>query len=51
MAIKQEKINIIDTFLLKIEEIFSNGSSEDYGRYAQMGLRLDPKHAFFLQRN
>ena len=51
MAIKQEKINIIATFLLKIEEIFSDGSSEDYRRYAQMGLRLDPNHAFFLQRN
>lgn len=51
IALKQEKINIIATFLLKIEEIFSDGSSEDYRRYAQMGLRLDPNHAFFLQRN
>ena len=50
MAIKQEKINIIETFLLRIEEIFSDGSSEDYRRYAQMGLRLDPNNAFFLQR-
>ena len=51
MAIKQEKIDIIETFLIKIEEILSNERSEDYGRCAQMGLKLDPNNAFFLQRN
>ena len=51
MALKQEKIDIIETFLIKIEEILSNERSEDYGRCAKMGLRLDPNHPFFLQRN
>lgn len=51
MTIKQEKMNLIETFLLPIEEILSDGTSDDYGRYAQMGLRLDPNHAYFLQRN
>lgn len=36
---------------ISIEAILSDGQSDDYGRYVQMGLKMKPKDPVFLSRN
>ena len=49
-AQKQDKILILH-WLLEADEILSMGESDDYERYAKMGLQIDPKFPFFLSRH
>ena len=35
--------------LICVEDMLTNGYSDDYGMYTKMGLRLYPKDADFLQ--
>ena len=37
--------------LLEADDILSMGESDDYERYAKMGLQIDPKHPYFLSRH
>ena len=47
--LKNQKINILQ-ILLSIEHILSNGESSDFGRYAQMGMQIEPTESQFLYR-
>ena len=40
---KSENVNILSVLIL-LDNILSRGASDDYGRYAQMGLKLEPNN-------
>ena len=48
--IKSEKVQILQG-LLRIEQLISRGSSEDYGCYTKMALQMKPEDAHFNFRN
>ena len=48
--IKNEKIKLLQD-LLRIEQLISSGSSEDYGCYTKMALQMKPEDGHFNFRN
>ena len=49
-AFKNEQKHLLAS-LLGVEELLSGFGSDDFGRYTEMGLRIDPNHPLFLSRN
>ena len=49
-AVKEEQIDTL-CGLFNIEKILSEGGSDDFERYVNMGLHIDPNHPNFLYRN
>ena len=49
-ASKDEQIDTL-CGLFNIEKILSEGRSDDYERYVNMGLHIDPNNSIFLYRN
>ena len=49
-ALKEEQSNTLKV-LIHVENLLSRGGSDDFERYAKMGLRIDPKNPYFLKRN
>ena len=52
-AFKNEQKNLLAS-LLDAEELlsgFASFGSDDFGRYTEMGLRIDPNDPVFLSRN
>ena len=49
-AFENDKISLLH-LSISIEYILSDGKSDDYGRYVQMGLKMKPKDPVFLSRN
>ena len=47
---KDEKFYVLENLLL-VENFLTRAISDDYGRYTQIALHIDPKHAVFLQRD
>jgi len=49
-AFKNEQTHLLAS-LLDVEELLSGFGSDDFGRYTEMGLRIDPNYPDFLSRN
>ena len=49
-AFKNEQKHLLVS-LLDVEELLSGFGSDDFGRYTEMGLHIDPNHPVFLSRN
>ena len=49
-AFKHEKNHLLSS-LLDVEELLSGFGSDDFGRYTEMGLHIDPNYPVFLSRN
>ena len=47
---KDEKFYVIENLLL-VENFLTRAISDDYGRYTQIALHIDPNHPVFLSRN
>ena len=49
-AFKNEQKHLLSS-LLDVEELLSGFGSDDFGRYTEMGLHIDPNYPDFLSRN
>ena len=49
-AFKHEKKYLLAS-LLDVEDLLSGFGSDDFGRYTEMGLHIDPNYPHFLSRN